>query len=137
MNTLQERLREYGNAPLLFDAADRIDELEGAVHSCHPGCTRAGCVNEKLRGAIEEQRRTIDALMCGMPDDGTTPVIRRIAALEAENAALKADAERYRWLTDDHPKQETRVEVHQIALRFNVSGKGRIDAAIDAARSKT
>lgn len=78
MNTLQKRLRANplplpNVMELCREAADRIDALEGAVHSCHPGCTRAGCVNEKLREAIEEQRSIIETLKVRMPDYGTTP----------------------------------------------------------------
>lgn len=36
------------------------------------------------QATIDEQFRTIQAMMVGMPEDGTTPVIRRIAALEAD-----------------------------------------------------
>ncbi len=39
----------------------------------------------------DEQRRTITCLMAGMPEDGTTPVIRRIAGLEATIATLKGE----------------------------------------------
>lgn len=38
---------------------------------------------------IQEQRRTIGVLMCGMPEDGTTPVIRRIAAMTARVKVLE------------------------------------------------
>lgn len=44
----------------------------------------------QLREIIDEQRRTIEALMTGMPEDGTTPVIRRIAALEREIERLRS-----------------------------------------------
>jgi len=55
---------------------------------------------ERLRDLLDEQQRTIASLMVGMPEDGTTPVIRRIAGLEAEIERLRKDAERYRWLRD-------------------------------------
>ena len=64
----------------------------------------------------------------------------QIASLEAERDQLRAEVERlrpnarrYEWLTEDHPKQETRVWVHQIAMTFNTRGRGHIDAAIDRA----
>lgn len=60
-----------------------------------------------------------------------------LVELRTEVEALRADAERYRWLTDDHSKHETREAVHQIGLRLSVSGKGRTDAAIDLERGKS
>ena len=42
------------------EAADTIDKLRAErdalvndVHSCHNNCTRAGCVNRRLRDALE------------------------------------------------------------------------------------
>jgi len=51
----------------------------------------------------------------------------RIEQLEAENAALRDDAERYRWLRDDNaffPEEQM------------IMGGDDLDAAIDAARGK-
>ena len=71
MRTLSERLRcfehpNYEGEALMQEASDEIErltrELANAravdIHSCHAGCTRAGCVNARLtaeRDAIEEQ----------------------------------------------------------------------------------
>ena len=49
---------------------------------------------EAQQKTIDKQRRTIECLMVGMPDDGTTPAIRRIAAMKVEIERLRADAER-------------------------------------------
>lgn len=68
----------------------------------------------------------------------------RIAALEAENAALKADAERYRWLkkeqmvffwNDDYKPPYTTIRAwgDRTADGHFLS----LESAIDAARSKT
>lgn len=56
---------------------------------------------------------------------------------DAPNAIdlLREDAERYRWLTDDHPRHETRSRVYEVASNMTVRGKGATDAAIDAARA--
>ena len=54
-------------------------------------------------------------------------------ALRAEVEGLRADAERYRWLTDDHQSWDTRNEVARIAQDITIHGKGYTDAAIDAA----
>ena len=53
-----------------------------------PAAPRAPLTDGQI-DAIQEQQRTIESLMAGMPDDGTTPVIRRIAALESEIERLK------------------------------------------------
>jgi len=32
-----------------------IDRMKNDVHSCHPGCTKAGCVNDRLRELLKTQ----------------------------------------------------------------------------------
>jgi hypothetical protein len=32
----------------------RVEYLESAVHSCHPDCKMAGCVNRRLREQLED-----------------------------------------------------------------------------------
>jgi hypothetical protein len=56
----------------------------GWVHRGSCGACKNEAERDALRSTVEEQRRTIGALMVGMPEDGTTPVIRRIAALEKD-----------------------------------------------------
>ena len=56
-----------------------------------------------------------------------------INRLRAELAACKRDAERYRWLTDDHADADMRGRVDDIAHHIQIRGKGNSDAAIDAA----
>jgi hypothetical protein len=63
-------------------------------------------------------------------------LLERITALEAERDTLAKDAERYRWLRDVGDKTWT-----PFCQRLGWHGQGfnmdrRIDAAIDAARSK-
>lgn len=57
-------------------------------------------------------------------------------ALKAENAALREDAERYRWLTDDHADGDMRARVRLVAGSIDIHGKGYTDAAIDAAKGE-
>lgn len=57
--------------------------------------------------------------------------IRHARELERENAALRADAERYRYIK----KSET-MEVSEILQSFCVSITFDLDAAIDAARKE-
>lgn len=47
------------------------------------------------------------------------------------------DAERYRWLTDDHPDAETRNKVRGILGRMSVMSYSAACAAIDAAKEAT
>ena len=55
--------------------------------------------------------------------------------LERELAQARKDAERYRWLTYDHPDADVRFQVRLIAGSMAISGKGYTDAAIDATMS--
>lgn len=59
--------------------------------------------------------------------------LREIEVLEAENEALRKDAERYRWLRD--PKNHEQLGVGQWIGddRFNWLTATEADAAIDAA----
>ena len=52
----------------------------------------------------------------------------KIARLERELAALRADAERYRWLRDERHEYELTIEP--------VLSETKLDAAIDAAMKK-
>ena len=56
------------------------------------------------------------------------------AAKSYSDSTAPDDAERYRWMVEDHPTQETRAKVYEVAKMLNTRGKGHIDAAIDAAR---
>jgi hypothetical protein len=54
--------------------------------------------------------------------------------LRAEVDALRADAERYRWLTEDHDSKEMRNRCLEILSRMPVMSYSAACAAIDAAR---
>ena len=56
------------------------------------------------------------------------------AAKSYSDSTAPDDAERYRWMVEDHPTQETRAKVYEVAMMLNTRSKGHIDAAIDAAR---
>jgi hypothetical protein len=63
MTDITERLRSIyvaEGANYVQEAADLIDNLRAErdqlvndVHSCHAGCAKAGCVNRRLRDALE------------------------------------------------------------------------------------
>lgn len=38
------------------EAADALEAMQADIHSCHPNCARAGCVNERLRAEVEALR---------------------------------------------------------------------------------
>lgn len=72
MTDITERLRSIyvaEGANYVQEAADLIECLRAErnwmvnnVHSCHNNCTRAGCVNRRLRDALQLSLRWGDAL---------------------------------------------------------------------------
>jgi len=54
--------------------------------------------------------------------------------LEEENERLKNDAERFRWLADDHSDKETREKCAEILERMQVLSYSAASQAIDQAR---
>ena len=72
MTDITERLRRIyvtDGANYVQEAADLIDKLRAErdqlvndVHSCGPTCQRAGCVNRRLREALQLSLRWGDAL---------------------------------------------------------------------------
>ena len=89
--------------------------------------------NQRERIASLEAELTEQARIVGMGAERELALIAERDQLRAEVERLRPNARRYEWLTEDHPKQETRVWVHQIAMTFNTRGRGHIDAAIDRA----
>lgn len=86
MTDITERLRADSYA--LPSSGDWIERNGETLPN--NSCSQAADEINRLREAVAEQRRAIECLMCGMPEDGTTPVIRRIAALEADAKRLRA-----------------------------------------------
>jgi hypothetical protein len=136
-----QEAKDFGN----LDHSDARTALESALHaiesarlrndahSCGPTCSKAGCVAARQRDMIASQRSTIEALMVGAPDDTTTPVIRKIAALEAELEACKVDAERYRKWREDYVGETLTEMLLKVSDCWTAE---RVDAAIDSARGK-
>ncbi|MGL4651467.1 MAG: hypothetical protein ACRC1H_18825 [Caldilineaceae bacterium] len=54
-------LAPSGAVAALGAALDEIDRLRADIHSCHPACKRAGCVNERLRAALREAADSIES----------------------------------------------------------------------------
>ena len=64
----------------------------------------------------------------------TADQLRQHAAqVRAKMVPLEKDAERYRWLTDDHADAEMRDRAEDAGIRLRWIGKGAADAMIDAA----
>ena len=66
-NDITTRLRamsRYAHDDLSIgdEAADVIERLRIDMHSCHPDCSRAGCVNGRLREEIERLRQEYERL---------------------------------------------------------------------------
>ena len=60
ITTRLRRLYVQDGTNYVQEAADTIDKLRAErdrllhdVHSCHAGCQKAGCVNRRLRDALE------------------------------------------------------------------------------------
>jgi hypothetical protein len=114
-------------AALEAENADWIAAIDGHI-AVRLDAYRRAEVAEADRDHWREARRA--AIKAG------DMLLERITALEAERDTLAKDAERYRWLRDVGDKTWT-----PFCQRLGWHGQGfnmdrRIDAAIDAARSK-
>lgn len=85
-----------------------------------------------LRAAaiIAEQRGTESAFIT-IAIEWAGEAAKEVVRLKAEVEALRADAERYRWLRDECTDGDIRAGLGYIGWEEN-----SIDAAIDAARAK-
>lgn len=116
-------------------------------------------VSDEIRDQIRKAEMILDETHIAMGGTGkrVDQLERKVSALEAELAqaraeirdmtakwasvaierdAAVADAERYRWLCEDHANANMRARVRLVAGSISISGKGYTDAAIDAARAK-
>jgi hypothetical protein len=71
-------------AGLFARAAAMIEGLQNDIHSCHPGCARAGCVNERLRAELQNSQNKLKA-------SGRTKLREENTQLRAELARLESD----------------------------------------------
>lgn len=88
----------------LWDDAEVRAAIEAAVAEARA----------EMQERIDDQLRTIKALMVGMPDEGTTPVIRRIAWLEQQLAEARAETEA---LKSDIADALTTIAVYEAEAR--------------------
>jgi hypothetical protein len=119
--------------PLADEMEQKGVDVEAAVLTNAP-------LKETLEAHAKARAALCDALDAADRDKFQSEYIIAEAAgdvdrLEAENAALRLDAERYQWLTADHPDYETRMWLQAIADSLWCRGKGSSDAAIDATRA--
>jgi hypothetical protein len=103
----------------MSDIVERLRQEKWRLAAMH--CEEAADTIERLRDSIDEQRRTIECLMAGMPEDGTTPVIRRIAALEGEIELLRAELELERRVNATHDEGFDAVVEQNAALRAELA----------------
>lgn len=84
-----------------------------------------------------EERKQIlkdsDELWRGRMQDAETAHKAEVAELEAKLAEAEKDAQRYRWLTDDHSNWTTRQACRDILCWMPVMSYSVASAAIDAA----
>jgi hypothetical protein len=119
---MMPKFSEYPDMPP--DVEDMIDWLLNAEHG--GGRERCRAIASKLFDGENCRTSGIHVVQ---------ETTKRIAALEAELAAVRADAERYRWLRDMDEDP-----VMSLAARYTdcygsaISISKRIDAAIDKAR---
>lgn len=112
----------------LRDLCERL-KLEAQIHA-QEARTQASIVKECYRAVTDGK---------GEPGDwnGARPVIDEIERLQAENAALRADAERFRYLRDTATSHWTGRD---LVTRWQVSTKvfvgPTLGDAIDKARGK-
>jgi len=114
---LQQSEDRFRNIPdEVWSKADLVEMTNKALEERDD----ANKQNAALRDAIE----AMPTCRCEMSTDDQ-------CALAAENAALRADAERYRYI-----KNSETMEVSEILQSFCVSITFDLDAAIDAARKE-
>ena len=96
MTDITDRLRRLyvqDGTNYVQEAANAIEQLRAErdalvnnVHSCHAGCQKAGCVNQRLRDALREYIAASDIILMG--DDDVAAVLRFGEAEKAARAAL-------------------------------------------------
>lgn len=94
-------------------------------------CAQCAVKDEQLRAAdtkLAELEAKYEKESCAWLEDAT-----RLEQLEAENAELRADAERYRWLRDDAPGHWDVCRTADNGDTELLLVPGVLDAAIDAA----
>ena len=60
----------------------QVEDMRAAVHACHPGCSNARCVAERLRADVAELVRVLDRVA------GEGP--RTLAQLDAAHGTARA-----------------------------------------------
>lgn len=113
----------YGVPELVRHAASAIERLTADLRAEERG-------QDNLRRVITDHEATIARLTAEREDVDTEEIVR---ALRAEVDALRADAERYRWLRIWNRRWEIR---HWTGVWWDSLTTDGLDAAIDAERGK-
>lgn len=85
-----------------------------------------------------EKRLDCSSLVLTADVERAAAELRRLAAVEAERDALRADAERYRWLRERYQILTHEIPAKALGLdlrRLYVNTREKFDAVIDAARA--
>lgn len=90
-------------------------------------------IGEAFREGFYSVRTYNDTVLNNADEEFQSAATSLAKKVIAEIEALVRDADRYRWLTDDHPKFETRAKVYEVAMYVNTRSKSHIDATIDTA----
>jgi len=84
------------------------------VHSCHLGCNRAGCVNERLRALNAEQAQMIETYLSDITRDQS-----EIARLRALVHAVVHKRHTYGW----GPEADDAIEAARVGLGPNAKAE--------------
>lgn len=118
---LREALNGYFVPPLRERTLELLDELDHVT--AERDALRAE--NESLASNLRGKHSTAGATYAHL--------IAERDALKAERDALKVDAERFRWITDDHQDPRVRTDLLDLFDRLPVMSYSAACAAIDAA----
>jgi hypothetical protein len=144
---------------LAVRATDEIRRLRAEVEALRAGNARRdielSIIETILTDGCNVDPTPIDIEHWSTTHDRLMEIMREVDALRSENWSLKcevagqlgerqallqrteeaeADAERYRWLTEDHDSKEMRNRCLEILSRMPVMSYSAACAAIDAAR---
>lgn len=110
----------------------RTYDLGPSTHSIRPFFKSLGGI---LRRWLDRERELVSLRNAvGMMSEARRADAREYAEMQAGNREAWEDAQRFRWLTQDHADPETRERVAQILGSMSTRSLGGARIDIDAAR---